>query len=212
MVYVGRLALEKSPGILLKSLALLLTGEFPNLLDHLAPIASTELIEEFRNRFHLKIIGDGPLYRPMQNFIAKYNMSKHFTFLDNLPPNTLQTHLRSASALINPGIYGETFGLVHIEALTMGIPSIGFDLGGVKESLQVGMLIDHFSRSKFEQQVRDPISSLAEAILLMFDSHQQFIEQRKNICMIAQEVFQQSFSLDVYVKSVLDIIQYMFSL
>lgn len=212
MTYIGRLAVEKSPGILLKAIAVLLKTDTSILVETFPSISSvTEVIEDFRKRFHLNIIGDGPLRQSIVNFIELHNMTKCISLFGDLPPMSTQSHLHNTLAVVNPGIYGETYGLVHIEALTMGKPSIAFDLGGTKESLHAGILIDHFNREENRVLHRDPIYSLAEAILVMFASHDQFERQGDQICEIAKNVFENSLSLDSYVESFLGIVSFLTS-
>ncbi len=110
-IYVGRL--EKSKGIyeLLK------------------------VWEQLDDKYILTIIGGGDIENELrikykkQNIIFKGKCSRE---------DTLQ-YISQSKYLIQPSIWYETFGLTMIEAMSFGIPVIGFDIGTRKDFIKNGI-------------------------------------------------------------------------
>jgi len=85
-----------------------------------------DVIESFSHypMYELIVVGDGPL---KQNVIEKVKSypNQNLTHHDNLNSIELVTELMDSSILCVPSEY-ESFGLVYVEALCMGVPVIGF--------------------------------------------------------------------------------------
>ncbi|GMX60672.1 glycosyltransferase family 1 protein [Paenibacillus elgii] len=111
ILYVGRLAPEKSVDVLLR--------------------AFDSLPGEVRSRSHLIVTGDGPLLRPMQELLAG---REDVTFTGFRQGKELSDLYAAADAFVFPSAT-ETFGNVVLEAMACGTPVVGADAGGVGESI-----------------------------------------------------------------------------
>ena len=106
--YVGRLSTEKGVDDLL------------------------EVAEHFPYR--LKVAGGGPL---LEAYRQKY-VSGHIEFLGQLPPDDVYAVVRKARLLVAPSVCYENNPLSMIEALCMGTPVCGADIGGIPELIEHG--------------------------------------------------------------------------
>jgi glycosyltransferase involved in cell wall biosynthesis len=84
----------------------------------------------------LTIAGDGPERLKLQNLAVRVGIKVEFT-------GWLQTDrkldlLRQADLLAVPSLWPEPFGLVGIEAGCLGLPAVGYAVGGIPEWLKPG--------------------------------------------------------------------------
>lgn len=106
------------------------------------------LLEAFRHllkqekEIFLKIGGDGPEKIPLERQASELGISSHVQFLGKLNRDQVKNAFAESSAFILPSQH-ETFGIVLIEALSMGLPVIGTYSGGPQEIIneRVGKLI-----------------------------------------------------------------------
>lgn len=79
--------------------------------------------------YRLEIIGAGPLGDALVSEYASANI----VFLGKVAHDEVMRRIASAKYLLQPSIWYETFGLTIIEAMSLGVPVIGFDIGTRKE-------------------------------------------------------------------------------
>ena len=118
--------------------------------------------------YPLKVIGGGPL---LEQYRAEYDC-RQITFLGQLPQDKLYPLVRKARFIVVPSIWYENNPFSVIEALCMGTPVLGAQIGGIPELIEEGNngflfrsgdvldLIEkikgcfaHFSGSKIFQQI-----------------------------------------------------------
>ncbi|WP_417471045.1 glycosyltransferase [Maricaulis sp.] len=116
-------------------------GDYYLWLGELAPYKRPDLaVEAFtRSGRPLKLIG-GP-----DNSVSRLekNAGSNIEFLGKTDFDTLKYHLARCKALIFPG--EEDFGIVPVEALASGRPVIGFNRGGIRDTIadgRTGILYD----------------------------------------------------------------------
>lgn len=112
LLFVGRLAPEKSVDILLQTFQSLPSG--------------------IRANAHLVIAGDGPLYQPL---LEKYGEQPAITFIGFKQGKSLSQLYAAADVFLFPSAT-ETFGNVVLEAMASGTPVIGAAAGGVKDTVK----------------------------------------------------------------------------
>ncbi len=100
--YVGRLEKRKGIKYLLEAFALLQTLH-PN--------------------YRLVIAGDGP-ERSRLEYIVKENDIKHVRFLGYIDEATKLKYLRESDLFCSPALYGESFGIVLLEAMASGCVTV----------------------------------------------------------------------------------------
>lgn len=92
------------------------------------------IAEAFRSRPHLKlkVIGDGPLLSWLQGYVQKHEMN-HVEVLGKKTHPEIKGILENALATLVPSVWNENFPNVVIEALSLSIPVICSEIGGVQE-------------------------------------------------------------------------------
>jgi len=111
ILFVGRIEERKGLIYLLKAYQIL-TRKFPNL--------------------RLIIIGEGELKKECQDFVRKHNL-KEVHFEGEKTGRELISYYKTADIFCAPSIYGESFGIVLLEAMACGLPVVAFSNEGYKE-------------------------------------------------------------------------------
>jgi glycosyltransferase involved in cell wall biosynthesis len=84
----------------------------------------------------LTIAGEGPEQSSLEQFAASQQVSAEFTGFLNA--GRLYEVMRDADLLAVPSLWPEPFGLVGIEAGSLGLPSVAFAVGGIPDWLIPG--------------------------------------------------------------------------
>ncbi|MEG1722563.1 MAG: glycosyltransferase family 4 protein [Bacteroidales bacterium] len=140
----------------------------------------------------LEIAGDGAEKERLQSLIHTYGMSDRITLMGNLSREALSEKLRECDAFALAS-YGETFGIVFIEAMATGMPAIGTVCGGPEDIItpESGFLIEPGDTAELSQKLRE-----------LYDTYERF--DRKEISRYIAEHF--DFSLagpalrDIYLR------------
>ncbi|MBW3571749.1 MAG: glycosyltransferase family 4 protein [Gemmatimonadetes bacterium] len=84
----------------------------------------------------LTMAGDGPQRAEWERLAARLGVDATFTgWVDDQARAEL---FRAASLLAVPSVWPEPFGLVGLEAGVFGVPSVAFDVGGIRDWLSAG--------------------------------------------------------------------------
>ena len=119
----ARFATEKGVGVLLEALPILFES-FPNSVVHFAGP-------------HQNIMGEESYYRRLRPVIDRYISDGHWKFLGSLDPQQMAAFYPNIDILVIPSLNStEAFGLVQIEAMINGAPSIASNLPGVRKPVQ----------------------------------------------------------------------------
>ncbi len=92
------------------------------------------LQEKFYN-LRLIIVGEGELKKECQNWIKK-NKLKEVYFEGKKTSRALPAYYARADIFVSPAIFGESFGIVLLEAMASGTPFVAFANKGYQEFLQ----------------------------------------------------------------------------
>lgn len=116
---------------------LLLVGRLTRLKGtHLLIRAMSIASRKLGRPLSLTVVGEGPERSSLEALARRQRALAAFTgWLDT--PQLLE-HMRRADLLVVPSIWPEPFGLVGIEAACVGLPSVGFAVGGIPEWLTEG--------------------------------------------------------------------------
>ena len=109
LLFVGRLTEQKNPLL---------------VLEVAKELASTNLVKKIR------IVGDGELFSNLQSYITNNNLND-IVFLEGFKKDPYN-YMASTKIQIMPSKW-EGFGLVALEAMSLGIPVVGSDNGGLKK-------------------------------------------------------------------------------
>jgi len=85
----------------------------------------------------LEVAGDGEDRQVMETWARRLRQNVHFVgWVDDVQREAL---LRKADVLAVPSIWPEPFGMVGVEAGCLGVPSVGFAVGGIPDWLEPGV-------------------------------------------------------------------------
>jgi glycosyltransferase involved in cell wall biosynthesis len=82
----------------------------------------------------LRIVGDGPLRRVVEN-----STGANIASLGLKQPSKVASEMAQASFLVVPSIWPETFGMVIVEAFSHGLPVIASRIGALTEIVDDGV-------------------------------------------------------------------------
>ena len=150
---VTRFASEKGVDVLLDALPAIL-AKYPN----------AQVIYAGQ---HQNVMGEGAYYERLLPRIREYEKMSQWTFLGNLSPLQLAAVYPNLDVITVPSLNStEAFGLVQIEAMMNGVPSVPSALPGVRQPV----LMHGMGRVA---EIGDP-ASLAGAILEVLDDAEKF--------------------------------------
>lgn len=113
------------------------------------------------------VMGEQAYAERLMPRIREYETAGHWTFLGNLNPNQMAEFYPNLDVLVVPSLNStEAFGLVQIEAMLNGVPSVASALPGVRIPVQMHKM----GRTA---AIGDP-ASLAESILDVLDNPKKF--------------------------------------
>lgn len=112
--YVGRLVIEKGVSVLLQAAGQLAKTGFD---------------------FRLRILGDGPERRNLENLALELGLEGRVDFLGSVPMESVGEALGSADAVVMPSVWEDVAPLVAIEQMMRAKLVIGSDIGGLGEEL-----------------------------------------------------------------------------
>jgi glycosyltransferase involved in cell wall biosynthesis len=81
----------------------------------------------------LTAVGEGPSRNRLESMAQRLGLESAVSFLGQIPDSSLQVAYRSHDVLVLPSLFGESYGLVLLEARAAGMEVIASDLPGVSE-------------------------------------------------------------------------------
>ncbi len=128
----------------------------------------------------LRMAGKGRLRPVLKSMCRTLSIEDNVDFLGYVPDNALNPLFSSADIFVLPSSFGESFGIVILEAMASGTPVIGTEVGGIEEILgggRYGVLVPPL----------DP-SALAEAMVsLMEDENRRMVLRRRGLNRVRKE-------------------------
>ena len=123
--YLGRLAAEKSVGLVVEA--------FARVVRERGGVQA--------KKFVLLILGDGPLREGLEEMVSYHGIASSVIFAGSVPHSQGRQFLyHFVDVLANPNMNEkETFCIVNIEAMSVGIPVVGFARGGPGDYLVDGV-------------------------------------------------------------------------
>lgn len=94
-----------------------------------------KILEKKLSNLRLIIVGEGPLKRDLENWVEK-NKLKNVVFEGEIKEKEVPSYYRTADIYCSPAIFGESFGIVLLEAMASGAPVVAFANQGYKEFLK----------------------------------------------------------------------------
>lgn len=136
VLFVGRLVYEKGPHLLVEAASLLKD-----------------------KGCRVIIVGDGAMRPYLEGMAKKLGVSDRVIFLGHVDDNTLLSIYEEASVLVIPSLY-EPFGIVVLEAMSLGVPVIVSNTGGLDE-----IITDEKDGLKFQSGSAEDLARVITKIL-----------------------------------------------
>ncbi len=95
------------------------------------------LSKKHSGKVRLIVVGDGPLRKEYQEWVLK-NKVENVVFEMKTDEKQAVEYYRACDIFCSPAIYGESFGIVLIEAMAVGKPVVAFANKGYKGVLEKG--------------------------------------------------------------------------
>ncbi|RLE81655.1 MAG: hypothetical protein DRJ36_01165, partial [Thermoprotei archaeon] len=132
----------------------------------------------------LVIVGEGPLRMLIEKRVKELEVDKNVMLLGKVEDLKLPDLYRSADVLVMPSLYGESFGIVSLEAMASGLPVVATSTGGLKEIVINGVngLLLRNARSE----------SIAEKLIYLYRRE----DVRKNLSLNARRIAEERYSWD----------------
>ncbi|HSW96462.1 MAG TPA: glycosyltransferase family 4 protein [Candidatus Saccharimonadales bacterium] len=124
LLFIGRLTKEKGVEILLH--------------------AMNYLVEKFPE-IHLSIVGEGNYSDHVREVIKNLHLEKNITLVGSVSSRQVQSYYDKSLLILIPSIYPDNLPTVGLEALSVGRPIIGSNIGGISEIIknnQTGVLVE----------------------------------------------------------------------
>jgi len=144
------------------------------------------LLEAFSNLntkapdIKLRVIGDGAEKPNLIKLAKKLGIDKNVEFLGGLSRDQVKIEMSNASALVHSSRY-ETFGVVIIEALAMGLPVVATRCGGPESIVvpEVGYLVEKNSveslvwamKELYKNRLNYSAEDIRQYCILKFSEH-----------------------------------------
>ncbi|MBL7142529.1 MAG: glycosyltransferase family 4 protein [Candidatus Pacebacteria bacterium] len=96
-----------------------------------------KILDKSYSNLRLIVVGDGTLKSICQRW-AKRNKLKNVVFEKGAKEENVPQYYKTADIFCSPAIYGESFGIVLVEAMASGIPVVAFANEGYKGVLEKG--------------------------------------------------------------------------
>lgn len=160
---------------------------------HLLLRALSELPTSFRKQFTLTIIGKGEEENALRSLTKSLGITECVEFLGGVAMDVLSEKLQSADLLCLPSIERtEAFGVVLMEAASVGVPSLVSNVSGsgmswVVKHHKTGLVVDANKVSAITQSLTYIAEHRAELSLWGRNSLEEFSE-RFDICSVSASI------------------------
>ena len=170
IIFVGRLEKQKGVNILLKAIQI--------------------LEEKYHRSLRVAIVGDGSLMNDLKELALQYDINEYTYFL-GVRKDVLEL-MRKAFIFVLPSRW-EGFGLVLLEAMSVGVPIIATKVGGIPEVIEDG-------KDGILVEPENP-EELSNAILRLLDNK----ELRSLVSSNAYKKVKGEYSIEKYTKTLLNL-------
>jgi phosphatidylinositol alpha-mannosyltransferase len=126
---------EKFKEFLDGKLNLLFVGRIEERKGLIYLLKAFEILKRKYQNLRLIVVGEGPERKNCEDFVKEKNL-KDVVFLGELKGKELFKIYRTGHIFCAPSIFGESFGLVILEAMASGLPFVAFANDGYKSWLK----------------------------------------------------------------------------
>lgn len=156
----SRFATEKGIEVLLDALPAILK-EYPR--------AQVQFVGAYKN-----VVGEEAYFARLYPRIQAYENAGNWKFLGFIPDAEMPAFFSNLDVLALPSLNStESFGIVQIEAMTQGVPTVASDIPGVRQPVKM-----HGMRKTFPA---GDAAALAQSLLEILGNRQAFIRESQSI-------------------------------
>ena len=119
-------------------------------------IKAFEIVKQNLPSARLVIAGDGHDRKQLESYVRKHKI-EDVEFRGYISDKEKQTLLKKSGLFCSPAIYGESFGIVLLEAMSAGVPLVAGDNPGytsVLKDLGILSLVDPVNTNLFAQRLQ----------------------------------------------------------
>jgi phosphatidylinositol alpha-1,6-mannosyltransferase len=156
-----------------------------------------KVLEEVPDAKYL-VVGDGESAEELKSLVQTMGVEPSIRFVGNVPREQVWAYYQLCDVFVMPSRLNENFGLVFLEAASMGKPTIGGNRAGMKEAVlagETGILVDP-----------DSVEEIASAIIYLL-THPEVVSQMGQR---GYERFEKHFSVQAMVEKTLSVLGQMF--
>ena len=91
------------------------------------------------------IVGDGLMREFIKLLIKAFGLEENVKLLGSVPERQLKLFYKMSDVFVLPSVYGESFGIVLLEAMASGVPVVATDTGGIRDVVKdncTGLLVE----------------------------------------------------------------------
>lgn len=198
MLYCGRINIQKNPALLLSMLRDL-KNKYPKLILMFIGSYDNFYISEFNDSEAPKIKNQ------FNELIEKYDLADRIIFFETqLDVNVYSEMINMADIGINiTTLISENFGYTPVEMQACGLPVIGTDWGGLKDTIIDGVSGFRIETVQSEFGARINIEAAKDRIAFLIDNRDKLKEMGKN----ARKNIEMNFSEEIFAKKLQDLIK-----
>lgn len=172
-----------------KTLRLINIGSMVDKKNQLFLIEVSNILKNKKVDFELILLGDGKNKFKIENKIKEYSLSKNITIQGNV--NNVEDYLFKSDIYVHSATY-EPFGLVFLEAMAAGLPSVCLDGRGNRDIIKQGF--NGFIISNSNPQI------FAEKIIELAQNKELYKEVSNNSLEFVKE-----YDIRLYVKKLIQL-------
>ncbi len=165
--------------VIKKTIDILSVGRLVEDKNHIMLIKSFARVHEKYPNLFLKIVGEGQLRETLQRLIRSLEMQDRIYLLgykDDIPKL-----LQNSDLFILPS-KSEGLGIALIEAMAMGIPVIGTDVGGIPEVIvedqSMGWIVPNNDMKSMAKTIEDVIKLSKEEKNTITNNAKKYVEEK----------------------------------
>jgi glycosyltransferase involved in cell wall biosynthesis len=145
----------------------------------IAIYAMKKLLKNYPEYAKLKLlfIGEGPLMKELNSLVASEGLAQNILFMGQR--SDCLEYIGRSIFLIHPSVAYESLPYSIIEAMSMGIPSIGTNIAGIPEEIEnniTGILIPAGDMESLVQAMRDLLSDYQKRIKMGIAAKKKYHE------------------------------------
>lgn len=128
----------RTPPLPSDSLRVATVGRLHRSKGHDDLIRAVALLAQRGRAVRLTIMGDGPQRAELEALVAQLGLNASVMLTGSLAEDRVRTNLAEADVFVGAS-HAEPLGVVYMEAMALGVPTIGTDAGGVPEIIEHGI-------------------------------------------------------------------------